>query len=212
MKKYDEGFAVAGSVMTMVFFILVNYLTSPHYPWFIYPSFVLLLWPIGLYCVRKGKHKHLAISYSALILAFLTVENYLNSPNYSWSIYAIYPIFWWPILTFLEKRALTMTVALVGSISIILYYSILNVVLSPGYPWVIYPAFVVLWWPLALYHAKKKTFFEFSIHASLLIGVFFISVNVISTPDTIWAVYPIFCVLWWPLSMYYFVYKRKLIK
>jgi len=212
MKKFDIGFTVAGSVMSIVFLMLVNFLTNPHYPWFIYPTFVLLLWPIGLYCVKNGKHKQLSLTYSALIIAFLTVENYINSPQYPWSIYAIYPIFWWPILVHLEKRARTMTVALAGSISIILYYSILNVLLSPAYPWVIYPAFVVLWWPLAIFHTKKKTFFEFSIHASLLISIFFICVNVISTPDTIWAVYPIFCVLWWPLSMYYFVFKRKLTK
>lgn len=212
MKKFDLGFAVAGCVMSIVFFMLVNFLTSPQYPWFIYPSFALLFWPIGLYCVKYGKHKQLSLIYSALIIAFLTAENYINSPQYPWSIYAIYPIFWWPILVHLEKRARTMTVALAGSISIILYYSILNVLLSPAYPWAIYPAFVVLWWPLVIYHTKKKTFFEFSIHASMLISVFFICVNIISTPNTIWAVYPIFCVLWWPLSMYYFVFKRKLTK
>ncbi|MBV7508690.1 2TM domain-containing protein [Bacillus sp. sid0103] len=212
MKKFDAGFAAAGSVMSIIFFILVNYLTSPHYPWFIYPSIVLLLWPIGLYCLKNGKHKHLSLSYSALIIAFLTVENYLYSPYSHWSLYAIYPIFWWPILIYLKKHALTLTVALAGSTSIILYYAILNLLLSPGYPWVIFPTFAIVWWPLAIYHAKKKTFFEFSIHATLIIAVFFIILNVISTPHTVWAVYPIFCILWWPLSMYYFVYKRKLIK
>jgi hypothetical protein len=208
MKKFDIGFAVAGSVMSIVFFMLVNYLTSSHYPWFIYPSFALLFWPIGLYCVKKGNYKQFSISFSGLIMVFLIVENYMNSPNYPWFLYTIVPIVWSPILVFLGKRAKTMTVALIGSSSIILYYAILNMILSPLYPWVIFPAFVVLWWPLAIYHAQKRTYFRFSIHASLLISIFFLSVNAISSPDTLWAVYPIFCVLWWPLSMYYFVYKR----
>lgn len=212
MKRIDPGFAIAGSVMTIVFIILVNYLTSSHYPWFIYPTFVLLLWPIGVYFAKQGKHKQLALSYCVLIIAFLTVENFLHSPRNPWSLYAFYPIFWWPILTYLEKRALTLTVALIGSTSIILYYAVLNVLLSPQYPWVIFPAFAVLWWPLSIYHAKKKTYFSFSIQASLLIAVFFIGVNAVSSPDTIWAVYPIFCVLWWPLSMYYYVYKRRFIE
>lgn len=212
MRKFDPGFAVAGSIMSIIFLILVNYLTSSHDVWFFYPSFVLLLWPIGVYCVKKGKHKQLALSYSVLLIAFLTVENFLHSSQYPWSILAIYPIFWWPILVFLEKRALTLTVALIGSSTIIFYYALLNVFLSPQYPWAIYPAFAVLWWPLVIYHAKRKTFFAFSLHATLLLTIFFITVNAISSPSEIWAVYPIFCVLWWPLSMYYFVYKRRLIK
>lgn len=209
MRNFDAGFAAAGSVMSIVFFILINYLTSPDYPWFIYPFFVLLLWPIGVYCAKKGKHKQLSLAYCELIIAFLTAENYLHTPYYPWSLYALFPILWWPIFVHLEERARTLPVALAGSASIILYYGILNVLLSPGYPWVIFPAFAIVWWPLSIYHAKNKTFFKFSIHATLVIAAFFISVNAISAPHTIWAVYPIFCVLWWPLSMYHYVYKRK---
>lgn len=212
MKKIDISFAATGSGMTILFLIIVNYLTSPQYPWFIYPAFGLLLWPIGIYCIKIGNQKLLSILVSAIIIAFLIVENFIDSPKHPWSLYATFPILWWPILVLLGKSAKTMIVAWIGSISIILYYSVLNVTLSPGYPWVIFPAFVVLWWPLSIYHARKKTFFEFSIHATLLIMTFFISVNIISSPHTIWAVYPIFCVLWWPLSMYYFVYKRRMEK
>lgn len=197
--------------MSIIFFMLVNYLTSPQYLWFVYPSFVLLLWPVGLYCMKKGKHKLLSLLYSAIIIIFLITENVLYSPEYPWVLYAIYPILWWPILLILGSRAKRMTTAWIGSISIILYYLALNAFLSPGYPWVIYPAFVVLWWPLSLYHAQKKTYYKFSLHASFLIIVFFSLVNFVSSPHTIWAVYPIFCVLWWPLSMYYFVYKRSMV-
>ncbi|WP_040205706.1 hypothetical protein [Neobacillus jeddahensis] len=212
MKKIDPGFAIAGSIMSIIFLMLVNYLTSAHYVWFFYPAFVLLLWPVGVYSAKNGKHKQLALSYSVLLIAFLTVENFLHSSQYPWSMFAIYPIFCWPILAYLEKRALTVTVALIGSSSIILYYVILNLFLSPQYPWAIYPSFVVLWWPLAIYHAKRKTYFAFSVNATVLIAIFFTTVNAVSSPDVVWAVYPIFCVLWWPLSMYYFVYKRRLIK
>lgn len=208
MKKFDLGFVAAGATMTIIFLLLVNYLTSPDYPWFLYPFFVLLLCIIGIYCFKKGKHKLLSILSSAIVMMFLIRENVLYTPEYPWVLYAIYPILWWPILVSLGEYAKTMTIAWVGSSSIILYYLILNIFLSPGYLWVIYPAFVVLWWPLSLYHARKKTYFKYSLHASFLIIVFFILVNLISSPHTIWAVYPIFCVLWWPLSMYYFVYKQ----
>lgn len=210
MKKFDIGFVAAGAMMTIIFLLLINYLTSPSYPWFLYPFFVLLLCVIGIYCSKKGKHKLLSILYSAIIIVFLITENVLYMPQYPWVLYAIFPILWWPILVSLGNRVKSMTIAWIGSISIIIYYLILNIYLSPGYLWVIYPAFVVLWWPLSLYHALKKTYFEFSLQASLLIIAFFILVNFISSPNTIWAVYPIFCVLWWPLSMYYFVFKRRM--
>ncbi|MBO0995414.1 hypothetical protein [Bacillus sp. SD088] len=209
MKNYDIGFVVVGSLMTVVFLIIVNLITGPGYPWVIYPAFALILWIMGYYFIRKGKHRQLALFYSLLIILFLILTNHLNTPDYPWFLFAVYPLLWWPILVFLGDKAAAMSTALIGSISIIIYYFILNMIFSPQYLWVIYPAFVVLWWPLSLYHVKRGTYFQYSIHASLLITLFFICVNVISSPGTIWAVYPIFCVLWWPLSMYYFVYKLE---
>ncbi|UFU00221.1 hypothetical protein KO561_04520 [Radiobacillus kanasensis] len=204
MKKYDVGFAVAGSMMSIFFIFLVNFLTSPNYYWFIYPCFALLFWPVSVYSMKKRKHVQLAYLHSIIIIAFLIIENYLKTPDYPWFLYAVFPILWWPILASLGKRAKSLSVALIGSSSIIIYYIVLNVLLAPGFPWVIFPAFAVLWWPLSIYHAQRKTFKTFSVHASLLIIVFFITVNVITTPNEIWAVYPIFGTLWWPLSMYHF--------
>lgn len=49
---------------------------------------------------------------------------------------------------------------------------------------------------------------EFSFWGSGLIIAFFVFINVYYTPNVIWAIYPIFAILWWPLSMY-FVWSRK---
>lgn len=49
---------------------------------------------------------------------------------------------------------------------------------------------------------------EFSFWGSGLIIAFFVFINLYYTPNTIWAIYPIFAILWWPLSMY-FVWSRK---
>ncbi|UOQ44047.1 hypothetical protein MUN89_19620 [Halobacillus salinarum] len=209
MSKLDTGFAVAGSILCIVFFMMTNLITSPDYIWFLYPSFAVLCWPITVIGIKKGGQKQLAYFYSAAIIVFLIVENYVQTPHYPWFLYAVFPILWWPILVSLGQKAKTLTTALAGSLSIILYYVILNLVLSSTYPWAVYPVFAVLWWPLSVYHAQRKTFFQFSIHGSLWITLFFSTVNAISTPHEIWAVYPIFCVLWWPLSMYYFSYKKN---
>ncbi|MBL3643362.1 hypothetical protein JMN23_13480 [Bacillus sp. RHFB] len=209
MKKYEIGFVVTGSVMTIVFLILINFLTSSQYPWFIYPVLAVLLFSLGLYCVRAKKYTLFSVLGSFLLLLCLIIVNYINTPGYPWFSYTVGPIVMWPALVIQGQRAKTMTTALIGSISFILYYILLNIFLAPQVPWVIFPAFVILWWPLSLYHVQQKSYFGFSISASLFISVFFISVNAIFSPQEVWAVYPIFAVLWWPLSMYYFSYRQK---
>ena len=49
----------------------------------------------------------------------------------------------------------------------------------------------------------------FSIWGSLLIICLFIFINFYYTPHTIWFVYPTFCVLWWPLSMYFYWLRKN---
>ncbi|GKU81916.1 hypothetical protein [Niallia sp. NCCP-28] len=208
-KKLDAGFLAAGSVMTIIFIIIVNFLTNASYPWFIYPVFALLFSAAGLIFGKRGKYFQLSLFGSLLLLIFFIAVNYIHTPDYPWFLFVLGPIALWPVLVFLGYKAKDLNTALIGSLSIIFYYFILNILLSPQYIWAIYIAFPVLWWPLAVYHVKKKTYFSFSVHASLLISLFFIIVNFINSPQIIWAVYPIFAVLWWPLSMYYFYYKRR---
>lgn len=207
--KYEVGFSYVTSILSILFLMITNYLTSPSYLWFIYPAFFLALWPIGLHSKRKEKYKQYSFISSFLIISFFIAINYFDSPGHPWFLYASFPVIWWPILVSLEERGKTMTVAFIGCISTILYYSVLNALVSPQYPWAIYPSFLVLWWPLAVHYANKNKHFEFSLSGSSLVILFFIIVNIVSTPNTIWAVYPIFVVLWWPLSIYYFLHKRR---
>lgn len=209
MKKYEWGFVSAGSVLTIIFLIVVNFITGAQYPWFIYPALLLLLIPFGIYSIIEKRHMLFSLVGSFVILVYLVTENIIQTPDYPWVLYAAAPIVFWPILMILEKRNKNMSVAITMSAVWILYYVSLNFYLAPGYPWAIFPAFAILWWPISLYHAKRKSYFSFSIHAALFISLFFISVNVFFSPGEVWAVYPIFAVLWWPLSMYYFYYRRK---
>lgn len=209
MKKYEWRFITAGSVLTIIFLIVVNIITGPRYPWFIYPAILLFLIPFGIYSIIEKKHKLFSLVASFVILVYLVIENMVQTPDYPWFLYAAAPIVLWPILMLLGKRNKNMSVAVTISTIMIFYYVILNSNLAPAYPWAIFPAFSIIWWPLSLYHVKRKSYFTFSIHSTLLISLFFISINVFSSPGEVWAVYPIFAVLWWPLTMYYFNYRRK---
>lgn len=149
-----------------------------------------------------------ALLGSLLSILFLLTINLLHSPGHPWFLYASYPILWWPILIMSDKKRKSVSLAMLGSFITIIYYSMLNAALSPHYPWAIYPMYAVLWWPLAVQFGKTKRFLELSIWASLLTIIFFIVVNMVSSPFTIWAVYPIFVILWWPLCMYFYKYKK----
>ncbi|WP_062052568.1 hypothetical protein [Bacillus sp. JCM 19034] len=209
MHNYEWRFAEAGCVLIVLFLIVVNYVTSFQYHWLIHPFLAVFILPFGIYSFIKNRHKSFSLVGSFSIVIYLLTENYMSTPNYPWFLYAVAPVFLWPILTFIGKRNKQMVVALTISVIFILYYVILNIFLEPLYPWSIFPAFLILWWPLSLYHAKRNSYFSFSIHATLLISILFICTNVFFSPSVVWAVYPIFGVLWWPLSMYYFSYRRE---
>ncbi|WP_438351111.1 hypothetical protein ACP8HI_10955 [Paenibacillus sp. FA6] len=204
MNKHRTSFAAVGSIMSILLFAIINYSTTPHYIWFIYPSLAILQWPISIYFLTKGTFKHYSAVTSLILISYLIIENMLHSPDLIWFVFAIYPILWWPILMYLGKYASTVTTAIIGSLCTILYYAVLNSFYAPQYLWVIYPSFLVLWWPLVIYFSRNKQYFKFSIVASLLTIIFFITTNMISSENTIWAIYPIFAILWWPLSMYYY--------
>ena len=209
MNKGAIGFSLIGSVMTIVFLGIVNMLTSPDTIWFIIPSFFLLLWPGALLFAFNRQYKLFSLFGSILFISFLISNNYLYSPETPWFLYAIYPVIWWPIAMYAGKRAATFSFAVVASLCTIMYYSVLNMLLSPQHLWAIFPAFAVLWWPLSIYFAQRRQFFQMSVAASFMSVVFFVTVNAVFTPGTIWAVYPIFGLLWWPLSMHYFYDRKK---
>lgn len=207
--RYEWRFVMAGSVLTIVFLMVVNFLTTTHYPWFIYPSVLLLLLPLGIYSLIAKKQTLFSLVGSLVLFIVLLLENYMKTPDYPWFLYAVAPLILWPVLVLLGKRNGNMIVAVGVSILFILYYVLLNIYLAPSYPWSIFPAFVILWWPLSVYHAKRRSYFAYSIQATIFISLFFISVNLFFSPNEVWAVYPIFAVLWWPLSMFYFYRGRR---
>ncbi|QHT61776.1 hypothetical protein GXP70_18525 [Paenibacillus lycopersici] len=209
MRKHHIAFAVTGSFMSIFFLLIVNLLTSPGVIWFIHPAFALLQWPISLYYAANGRIKAYSLATTALILAYLSYQNIAHSPDYPWILYAGFAVIWWPILMYAGRFAGTLAMALAGSFCIIVYYGLLNLLLAPQFPWIIFPAYAILWWPMSIYFSRTRQWFVFALCASLLTCALFIAVNAVTSPETIWAVYPIFAVIWWPLCMYYFVVRKQ---
>lgn len=210
MNKSLALFSVLGTIMTVLFFYIVNTLYTPHYSWFVYPAFCILWWPISYYYNSQRRYKEFSVIGCFMILSFLLFVNVTTSGSCPWFVYAAFPVVWWPITIFSGRKAGTLGYSLIVSLCTILYYAAANNLLSPAYPWFIYPTFAVLWWPLTLYFANRRQFIPYSFAASLHVAIFFIIVNLVSTPAVLWCIYPIFAVLWWPLAAYFCTRKAFL--
>ncbi len=206
--RYAVSFAAAGAALTILFLFIVNYVTSPHYPWFIYPAFAALWWPLSVLLARKYR-KAYAFAGSILILIYLITINLVFSPFHLWVLYAAFPVLCWPVILCLGKRAGRLPAAAAISMAAIAYYFLLNTYYSPGFPWFIFPTYAVLWWPISVLYAKKSKLLQLSLGGALITIAFFIVLNMATTPNEMWAVFPVFGIIWWPLTIYCFVFKKQ---
>ena len=212
MKNRELVALAVGCGLCILLLMIINVLITPEYLWFLYPAFFFILWPISLFLIKKKKYKFYAYFCSTLLIVYIVIENILNSPEHPWFLYAVYPLIWWPICVSIGKKAKSIRFAWFVTIMTILYYSILNLVLSPIHPWAIYPSYLILWWPITLYFLRKKNIFGLSVAGSMISILFFGILNWVTSPQIPWAVFPIFVFLWWPLSMYYFSFLKQRMK
>jgi len=49
----------------------------------------------------------------------------------------------------------------------------------------------------------------FSVWGGVIIAALFVFINLYYTPERIWFVYPVFAVIWWPMSMFFYWSQRK---
>lgn len=206
--KRSKALSVIGSLVIITFSIITNYITTPSVIWFYYPAFVVLWWPLSLFFSGPRTIKLYSVLGSMITIAFLSIENVIKTPNCPWALLTYFPVLMWPVGVLLGKRLGKLSTALTTVIAAIIYYTVLNMYVFKGFPWVIFPIYALLWWPLSIAFAKRGRLLIFSVIGSLMTAALFIIVNLITTPNNIWAVYPIFAITWWPLSIYYFVHQH----
>lgn len=206
--RHRQVFSVVGSIVLIAFFMITNYVTSPAVIWFYYPLFAVIWWPLSVFLAGPRTIKVYSVLGALAILSFLAIENFLKTPFCPWALFACFPVLMWPVGVLLRQHLGKRYVAWIGCIVGILYYTVLNLYIFKGFPWAIFPAYALLWWPLACTFAKHGRSLSFAIAGSSLSAALFIATNLITSPHTIWAVYPIFALVWWPLSVYYFGDRR----
>lgn len=206
---HPKVYSLAGTAALIAFFVLANFLTSRFYIWFCYPAFAVIWWPLSVFFAKPATMKLYSSLGALLLIAFVTVVNLTQSPFCPWALFVVFPALMWPAAVFLGRRAGKLIAASICAALGIAYYAALNLTVFRGFPWAVFPTFTLLWWPLSVALTKRGRALSLALAGSVLSAAFFIAVNLMTTPGLIWAVYPIFALVWWPLSVYFFVYRLK---
>ena len=201
MKK-SFAFSATASLLLIAFFFTINFVTSWSHPWFIYPAFAVLWWPLAMFFSANKNFKAFSIAGSLLTTVFFVLVNYITSPAYPWFIYPVFLVMWWPMSMYIAGTKRYKLFSVVASFYTIAFFLVVNLVSSPNTIWFIYPAFAILWWPLSYITCSAKRYKLYSVLASIYFVAFLALVNYITSPGYAWFYYPAYAVIWWPLSMF----------
>jgi len=202
MKKNQTAFAAAGALLTAVFFGIANYILTPGVVWFIYPLYAVLWWPLGVSLCGRKKYLAFSVAGSLATIAFLAATNYVTSPGTLWFVHAIPPLLCWPLGVYFKQKLRSLGAALALGAAIIAYYVTLNLMLTPGYFWAVYPIYAVLWWPMSVYFNQRGKYREMSVAGSVITIAFLIIIN-LQHDAYPWALYACYPLVWWPLAVFF---------
>ncbi len=204
-----RGYAFTAGAMTIGFLAAVNVITSPSYPWSVFPALGILWWPLA--ASFKGRHRPLGFSVFGvlLIIGTLVAINLITSPSFLWSVFPIPALLWWPLAVAFKGKRKPFGFAVIGSLLIIGTLAAINLLTSPSFLWSVFAALGVLWWPAAILFAKKKSPFGFSIVGSILAMALLAAINFMTSPGFPWCAFALFAILWWPLSVYFHVARKR---
>jgi hypothetical protein len=206
-----RAYSVVASLMTIVFLAAVNLITSPGFLWCVFPALAILWWPLAMGFRGKQKPFGFSIAGAALAIGTLLTINLMTSPGFLWCVFPAFGILWWPLAVGFKGRHQPFGISLTGAVLLIGTLLAINLMTSPGFLWCIFPAFAILWWPAAVFFAGRKSPLGFSVAGSLLVIGLVTVINFMTSPGFLWCVFPIFGVLWWPLSVcFHGTHRRRL--
>ncbi len=153
--------------------------------------------------ISKYRSSFLFAAVNAVVIGLYTVlVHHFVTPDYHpWFWYGFFPLLWWPVSAALKNSADKPLPVVTGALLFLGYYGALNLWLSPATPWVLFLTLPAVAAVIAALCRPKQAWTSFSV-AMTLAGIAYVSaINLVYTPHALWAVYPAFALLWWPLSM-----------
>ncbi len=208
-RRCPHIYAVVMGALSIAFFSAVNAVYSPGAVWALYPAFGVLWWPVTLLFAHAKKWLSYSFTASAMIIAFLTAVNIMTSPGFPWCVFPALGVLWWPLAMYFKGKKRPFGFSVAGALLVIITLVTINLLASGPFLWFVFPSLAVLWWPAAVYFAKKKNPFGFSIAGVLLASALFAAINFMTSPGFPWCAFPIFVALWWPLSVYFHYVRRR---
>lgn len=204
-KSTIKLYSIFASIITLVFLALINYFITPGYVWVQQTIFYFLWWPVITLLGKKAKTLTFSIIGAIIIIAYYVANYLIQTPNiHPWYLYIILPVIWWPVCTAFKNKIFSIKFLLFSLLIFTIYYAMLNFIVSPGYLWIIYLLYPFSWVVMGVYFGRRKKIFSFSVWAAAITILFFSVINYLESPHQIWAVYPSFAILWWPLSQYFY--------
>ncbi len=210
-KKYSKPYSVVMSIIIIGFLALINFMHTPDKLWFHQTIFFVVWWPVVTLLGKRAKTLAFAIVSAVVIIGYAVLFYYLKTPGiHPWYLYVIFPVVWWPVCVGFKKHIYKINFLIISIVLFLIYYGALNLLFSPGYFWSAYLVYPAIWAGMGMFFGPRKMYFGMSVCAAVVTIAFFIIVNHMTSPHTIWFVYPAFGILWWPLSMYYYKERKKI--
>ena len=167
-----------------------------------------LIWAMAI-----SKHRSsagFAVGNAALMIAyFYLVHRFVTPDMHPWYWYSFFPLLWWPVVAALKEKAVKPLLVTLCAVLFLVYYGALNLALSPGTPWALFLTFPAAAAVIGVLCREKQAWAALSVWTSAFGIAYFAAINLVYTPHTVWAVYPAFALVWWPLSMLLFGRKRR---
>jgi hypothetical protein len=115
----------------------------------------------------KSKRIGLSLAFSVwgsiLIIALFLFINFYYTPDVIWFVYPTFAVVWWPMTMFFHwfhnknDRPVGLAYSVCSYVLIIGLVLFINMYYTPGIIWCVYPAFAVIWWPLAMFfHSLRQ--------------------------------------------------------
>ena len=150
---------------------------------------------------KRRDHAGFAAVHALLLGGYCVFMHHVFTPAaHPWFWYAFFPLALWVYAAVLKRRAYAPKAALAAAAVFLAYYGALNLLLSPAVPWVLFltaPAAAAVIG--ASYRGRALPLALYITAAGVL---YFAVINWAFTPHALWAVYPAFALLWWPLSVW----------
>ena len=202
-KKGARAFSVAGGLLVIGTLLTINLLTSPGFWWWVYPAFFSLWWPVSVLLGKKAASLGFAAGSAVAASLFLVAMYFIQTPNAEpWYLYALLPLFWWPVSKLLAPRIGPVRQALIAAVVFAAYYtalvallhgvsSLLSVFILIAAAWLVYAASI----------SKYRMCVFFAGVNAVLLAIYFYLVWRFVTPDVQpWFWYTLFPLAGWPVA------------